>query len=59
MRPWMRRDDGACGGGDICGSGIAGVYAGADPTDLEKGGEGDGDGGTRGDDCAEPGRGVL
>jgi hypothetical protein len=59
MRPWMRRDDGACGGGDICGTGIAGVYAGADPTGLETGGEGDGDGGTRGDDWAEPGRGVL
>lgn len=55
----MRRDDGACGGGDICGTGIAGVYAGADPTGLETGGEGDGDGGPRGDDWAEPGRGVL
>jgi hypothetical protein len=56
----MRRDDGACGGGDICGSGIAGVYAGAGATGLDTGGEGDGDGGSKGGDgCEVPGRGVL
>lgn len=56
----MRREDGACGGGDICGAGTAGVYTDAGATDLVTGGDGDGvgDGGAE-DGCATLGKGVL
>ena len=51
----MRRDDGACGGGGICGGETAGVYIGARGTVITAGGDGDGDGEVK----ALPGKGVL